>query len=332
MRYVEAGGARLSAVGVGTWQFGSGEWGYGRQYAEDTAPRILRRSLDLGVNLVDTAEMYAFGRSERIVGAAVASRRADVFLATKLLPLLPARPVVGWRLRGSLRRLGTDHVDLYQLHWPNPVVPPAATAAALRALLDDGVAHHVGVSNYSLDRWRALEDELGSPVLTNQVRFSLLDRRPERELLAWAREHGRILIAYSPLAQGLLSGHYDEDHRPSGLRGLTAPFLPENLRAIGGLLDVLREIAMAHDATPAQIALAWLLGHRNVVVIPGASSVTQAERNAESADIELGAAEHRALGDAVDAYQPATSMPAFVRAGADVATRRLRRVLAGLRA
>jgi aryl-alcohol dehydrogenase-like predicted oxidoreductase len=332
VRYVEAGGARLSTVGVGTWQFGASEWGYGRQYAAEIAPRILERSLDLGVNVVDTAEMYAFGRSERIVGRAIASRRDEVFVATKLLPLLPAGPVVGWRLRGSLRRLGTDHVDLYQLHWPNPAVPAAATAAALRAVLDEGLALHVGVSNYSLDRWRALEDALGAPVLTNQVRFSLLDRRPERELLDWAQAHGRIVIAYSPLAQGLLSGRYDADHRPSGLRAATAAFLPENLRAIAGLVEVLREVAAVHDVTPAQIALAWLLGHRNVVVIPGASSVAQAERNAESADIELSSAEHQALVDAADAYRPVGGVPAVVRGRAEVATRRVRRALAGLRA
>lgn len=332
MRYVEAGGARLSAVGVGTWQFGSGEWGYGQKYAQETAPRIVQRAIDLGVNLIDTAEMYAFGRSERIVGEAIASQRDKVFLATKILPVLPVEPVVSWRLRGSLRRLGTDYVDLYQLHWPNPVVPPAMTAAALRKVQAEGLARHVGVSNYSLAGWRALEDALGSPVLTNQVRYSLLDRRPERELLGWAKEQGRLVIAYSPLAQGLLSGRYDADHRPSGLRATTGPFLPENLRALSGLVAVLREVAAAHDATPAQVALAWLLRHPNVVVIPGASSVEQVERNAESADIDLSAAEAEAITQASDAYHPVSGAHALVRARAEVATRRLRRVLDGLRA
>ncbi|MGH8980413.1 MAG: aldo/keto reductase, partial [Acidimicrobiales bacterium] len=185
-------------------------------------------------------------------------------------------------------------------------------------------------SNDSLAQWRALDDALGAPVLTNQVRYSLLDRRPERELLDWATEHGRILVAYSPLAQGLLSGRYDADHRPSGLRARTAPFLPENLRALAPLLAVLREVAAAHTAAPAQVALAWLLSHDNVVVIPGASSVEQAERNAESADLVLGAAELEALTKAADAYQPVSGVPAIVRARAEVATRRLRRALDGL--
>ena len=105
MRYVDAGGVHLSAVGLGTWQFGSGEWGYGSEYAETTAPEIVRRSLDLGVNLVDTAEIYGMGRSERIVGRALADRRAEAFVATKLFPVLPVDPVVERRARGSARRL-----------------------------------------------------------------------------------------------------------------------------------------------------------------------------------------------------------------------------------
>jgi aryl-alcohol dehydrogenase-like predicted oxidoreductase len=243
--------------------------------------------------------------------------------------VLPVDPVVGWRARRSLTRLGTGHVDLYQLHWPNPLAPPSATAAALRRLLDEGHARHVGVSNYPLARWQALEACLGRPVLSNQVRYSLLDRRPERELLPWAQANDRVLIAYSPLAQGILSGRYDAEHLPSGLRARTGPFLPDNLRAAAPLLSVLRDVAAAHDATPAQVALAWLLRRPNVVVIPGASSVAQAESNAASADIELGAAEDQALTEASDAYRPATTV---VRAGAGLVGRRVRRVLDGLRA
>lgn len=329
MQYVEAGGARLSAVGLGTWQFGSGEWGYGTSYAEETAPAIVRRSLDLGVTLVDTAEIYAMGRSERIVGAALGSRRDEAFVATKLFPVLPVDPVARWRARGSLARLATDHVDLYQLHWPNPLVPPSATAPALRRLLDEGLTRFVGVSNYPLAKWQALERHLGRPVLSNQVRYSLLDRRPEREVLPWAQANGRIVIAYSPLGQGLLSGRYDADHLPNGLRARTGPFLADNVRALEPLLGVLREVADAHDASPAQVALAWLLRRPNVVVIPGASSVAQAESNAASADIALGAAEDQALTEASDAFRPVTTV---ARAGAGLVGRRVRRVLDGLRA
>ncbi len=329
MRHVEAEGVRLFPVGLGTWQFGSGEWGYGATYADEIAPRIVDRSLDLGVNLVDTAEIYGFGRSERIVGKAIERRRDEAFLATKLFPVLPVDPVVGRRARGSLRRLGTDHVDLYQVHWPNPFVASSRVAAALARLLEAGLARHVGVSNYPLDKWQELESHLGRPVLSNQVRYSLVDRSAERELLPWAQANGRLVIAHSPLGQGLLSGRYGPGRRPTGLRARTSLFKPENLERAGPLLDVLREVAAAHRATPAQIALAWLIQRPNVVVIPGASSVEQAEMNAASADIELSAAEDGALTAASDAFEPARSV---VGSSAGVVGRRLRRVRDGLRA
>ncbi len=169
MRYVEAGGVRLSAVGLGTWQFGAGEWGYGSQYAAEVAPAIVARSLDLGVNVIDTAEAYAFGRSEQIVGRALAGRRDQAFVATKLFPVVPVDPVVHQRARGSLRRLGVEALDLYQVHWHNPVVPVRLTMAAMGRLVSEGLVRHVGVSNFSLDQWKEAEASLGAPVLSNQV-------------------------------------------------------------------------------------------------------------------------------------------------------------------
>src|SRR5215470_8731452 len=181
MRYLDLGTAKkISKIGLGTWQFGSREWGYGEEYAGQEAQAIVSRALELGVTLFDTAEIYGFGRSERIL--------------------------VG----------------------------------------------EVGVSNYSLARWRAAEDALGSRVLSNQVRYNLVDRAPERELLPHAESAGRMVIAYSPLAQGLLSGRYQADSPPENRVRATNPlFLPENLRRAGDLIAVLREVADAHSATPA---------------------------------------------------------------------------------
>src|SRR5207248_10796927 len=118
MRYVEVGGVRVSAIGLGTWQFGSREWGYGSAYAEHDAVDIVHRALDLGINLLDTAEIYAFGQSERIVGRAIAGRRDDAFIATKVFPVMPIAPVVEQRGRASARRLDIDRNDLYQVHRP----------------------------------------------------------------------------------------------------------------------------------------------------------------------------------------------------------------------
>jgi aryl-alcohol dehydrogenase-like predicted oxidoreductase len=285
VKYVEAGGARISAIGLGAWQFGTAEWGYGEDYARDEALKIVRRALELGVNLIDTAEFYGFGRSERIVGEAIKGHRDKVFLATKLFPVgLPLQ--VASRARGSARRLGVDRIDLYQQHWPSPMFPPGATMPRMRKLVESGLVTHVGVSNHSLAQWQAAEGSLGGPVLSNQVKFNLLERGPERDLVPWARENGRVVIAYSPLAQGLLSGKYLET-TPRNLRRLRPAFSASSRARLRPLIAALGEIATRHGATPAQVALAWLIRKPNVVAIPGASSVQQMEQNAAAADIDL---------------------------------------------
>lgn len=335
MKYREIGGARVSVVGLGTWQFGAREWGYGERYAKETAPAIVERCLDLGISFFDTAEAYGFGRSERILGAALGDRRVEAFIATKLFPVLPIDPIVGRRARLSAQRLGVQSIDLYQVHWPNPVVPLSATMRALAALQRDGLVRHVGVSNFSLDQWRRAEDLLGGPVLSNQVRYSLADRRIEGELLPWAKEHDRLVIAYSPLHQGVLSARYDETHLPKGMRANSPDFLPESLRRISPLLDVLRRVAEAHGSTPAQVALAWLLRRDNVVVIPGASSVAQAESNAAAADIELTANEDEELSAASAGFVPVRPAEAYATIARRLAGRgaaRVRGIAAGLKA
>jgi aryl-alcohol dehydrogenase-like predicted oxidoreductase len=320
MRFVEVAGVRLSAIGVGTWQFGSNEWGYGEQYASTTAAEIVNRALDLDVNLFDTAEIYGMGRSERILGAALGDRRNEAFIASKVFPVLPISPVVQWRAVQSARRLGVDHLDLYQVHWPNPLVPVPATMRGMRALLDVGLVRHVGVSNFPTGWWRRAERSLGVPVLSNQVQYSLACRKPDREggAVPYAQEYGRLVIAYSPLAQGLLGGRYDVDHPPPGSARANNPlFLTENLERAAGLIAALREVAQAHGATPAQVALAWVIRRPNVVAIPGASSVEQLERNCEAADLELTDDEDFRLTDESDRFQPLTgvvALPAMVAA------------------
>lgn len=313
MRYVNAGGVRLSAIGLGTWQFGSREWGYGDAYAEGTAVEITQRALDLGINLIDTAEIYAFGRSERIVGRAIAARRGAAFVATKVFPVLPMAPVVEQRGRASAGRLGIDAIDLYQVHWPNPLVPLGTTMQGMARLQSAGVVRHVGVSNFPLARWKEAEAALGGPVLTNQVQYSLATRGPERELVPWAQANDRIVIAYSPLAQGFLSAKYDVANAPGGVRAGNALFLPENIERAQPLFAALREVAARHDATPSQIALAWVLHRPNVVAIPGASSVAQLEANAAAADIELSDDDDHRLTAASDAFSPVRGAAAMAQ-------------------
>ena len=285
MKYVEVGGALMSAIGLGTWQFGSTEWGYGSEFARGEAGIIVKRAIELGVTLIDTAEIYGLGRSERIVGAAIRGMRDRVFLATKLFPIgLPF--MTGWRARASARRLQVDHIDLYQLHWTSPLFPPGSTMPRFKHLVDEGLVRHAGVSNHSLGAWQAAERAYGGPVLSNQVLFHLAHRDPDRDLVPWAQKNGRIVIAYSPLGQGLLSGKY-QDAPPTNFRRMRSNFAAEARARLQPLISALREIGEAHHATPAQIALAWLVRKSNVVAIPGASSVRQLEENAAAADIEL---------------------------------------------
>ncbi len=215
MRHLDVDGlGRVSRIGLGTWQFGSREWGYGEGYAAGAAKEIVRRARDLGVTLFDTAEVYGFGRSERILGEALGDERADVVVASKLFPVAPFPPVVRNRLEGSARRLGLRKVPLYQVHQPNPVVPDTVTMPGLRALLDEDRIGAVGVSNYSLQRWRAADAALGRPVISNQVQFSLARPDALEDLVPFAEREGRVVIAYSPLAQGLLGGRYGVDTGP----------------------------------------------------------------------------------------------------------------------
>jgi aryl-alcohol dehydrogenase-like predicted oxidoreductase len=285
MKFVEVGGARMSAIGLGTWQFGSVEWGYGRQYAAEDSIAILHRALDLGVNVVDTAEIYGQGRSEKIVGQAIRDRREKVFLATKLFPIgLPVQ--VGSRARASARRLGVQRIDLYQLHWPSPLFPLRFTMPRFKRLVGDGLVTHLGVSNFPLKGWREAEAAAGMPVLTNQVQFSLVHRGPERDLLPWAQKNDHVVIAYSPLGQGLLSGRY-RSQAPTNFRRLRSDFRTAARARLGPLISALEDIGKRHRATAAQVALAWLIAKPNVVAIPGASSVRQVEENVAAADLDL---------------------------------------------
>jgi aryl-alcohol dehydrogenase-like predicted oxidoreductase len=313
MRYLDLDTTpKISKIGLGAWQFGSREWGYGDEYAEREAEAIVHRAIDLGVTLFDTAEAYGFGRSERILGRALGDRRASVFLATKIFPLLPLAPVVEQRAVASANRLGTRLLDLYQVHMANPVIRDGTTMRGMKALQTVGLVGEVGVSNYSLDRWKAAEQALGSRVLSNQVQYSLARRDPEADLLPYAEAQQRVIIAYSPLAQGLLGGKYDRDHPPAGrVRAGNPLFLPENLDRAAPLLAVLREVAAAHDASPAQIALAWVIRHPAVTAIPGASSVAQLESNVAAADIDLSAAEATALSAAAQRFQPISGRSAI---------------------
>lgn len=309
MKFLEVDGVgQVSRIGLGTWQFGSREWGYGDSYASGAARDIVQRARALGVTLFDTAEIYGFGKSERILGEALGDERADVAVASKVFPVAPFPAVITQRAHASARRLGISRIPLYQVHQPNPVVPDSVIMPGMRDLLDGGVIGAAGVSNYSLDRWRKADAALGRPVISNQVHFSLAHPGALDDLVPFAERENRIVIAYSPLAQGLLGGKYGVDNRPGGVRAFNSLFGTENLRRIEPLLQTLRDVAAQVDAKPAQVALAWLISLPQVVAIPGASSVEQLEFNVAAADIELSAESVAALTAAARAFTPVSNV------------------------
>lgn len=308
MKYLEVDGVgRTSRIGLGTWQFGSREWGYGDSYASGAAGDIVQRALALGVTLFDTAEVYGTGKSERILGEALGDQRSAVAVASKIFPIAPFPAVVKQRARASAQRLQLDRIPLYQVHQPNPVVPDSVIMPGMRDLLDDGVIGAAGVSNYSLSRWQAADAALGRPVISNQVHFSLAHPQALDDLVPFAERENRVVIAYSPLAQGLLGGKYGLDNRPGGVRAMNRLFGTENLRRAEPLLRTLRDVASDVDAKPAQVALAWLISLPGVVAIPGASSVEQLEFNVAAADIELTADAVAALTAAARAFRPVSA-------------------------
>jgi aryl-alcohol dehydrogenase-like predicted oxidoreductase len=308
-------GLRLSPVGLGTWQWGAPEWGWGGGYGEAEVAAAFERSLALGVNWVDTAEIYGMGRSEEMVGRLLKQHKGEeIFVASKVAPFHDFERAC----ENSRRRLGVDAIDLYQIHFPSVRYTVPQMMRAMARLRKRGWVRHIGVSNFNLRRMRTAAASLPEgEVVSNQVQYNLLERGPERNLLPHLRENGQTLIAYSPLAKGAVSGKYGPDNPPKDLaRKMDAYFSPENLRKISPLVQVLREVGAARGKSSGQVALNWLLGRGPVVAIPGAKSAAQAEENAGAMGWRLTADETRrvdgALQGVVIRESPARRLKAVV--------------------
>jgi myo-inositol catabolism protein IolS len=301
MDYVGLGrdGPKVSAIGVGMWQAGGKAWGSDVRDAD--CRKAMERAVELGINLVDTAEAYGDGHSETVMNGAIKKvGRDSVFIATK---------VGGWHLRGddvrkacagSLKRLGVREIDLYQVHWPDPwsQVPLRETMKALEALHRAGKIRHIGVSNFAVRDLEEARSHLSrADVVSNQVRYNMLQRNVEEEVIPYCRREGIAILAWSPLGKGLLSGKYHPGTRPKDrVRSDEDLFKPANVRASAPLIRELRRIGAAHRKTSAQVALAWLRRHKHVIPIPGAKRPGQAEENAGAAGWSLNGGEIRTLG------------------------------------
>jgi len=283
---------KVSTLGLGTWQFGTEGWGFGADFTEEEALATVDKALELGINLLDTAEVYGDGRSEEIVGKAIEGRRDQLIIATKVLPRHLRTDDLIRACDESLQRLGIEQIDLYQIHAAEPYVPLAESMSALEKLINQGKVRYVGVSNFSVPLLRAAQEAFPGKIVSNQVRYNLLQRDIEKEILPYCREHGITVIAYSPLAQGLLSGKYDPDHLPSDkIRARNPLFREENLVQAFPVIDLLREIGREHGVTPAQVALRWVTQQDDVIAIPGAKRPQQVQENAGALDWSISADE-----------------------------------------
>lgn len=247
------GGDRVPCLGQGTWMMGDRRE---RRAAEIAALRV---GIELGMTLIDTAEMYGEGASETLTGEAIAGMRDQLFLVSKAYPQNASRERLARSCEASLKRLGTDRLDLYLLHWRGNV-PMAETVEAMEKLQQDGKIRHWGVSNLDTDDMEELETAGGAACATDQILYNLSRRGPEHDLLPWLAERAIPAMAYSPVEQGRLLGNPD-----------------------------LAAIASGIGATPSQLALAWVLRRPGMIAIPKASSVEHVRENRAAADLVLDA-------------------------------------------
>jgi aryl-alcohol dehydrogenase-like predicted oxidoreductase len=292
-------GLSVSPIAFGTWQLG-GDWG---QFDENAAIAAIRHARALGVNLFDTAQGYGYGASERMLGKALRddldARRDEVVIATKGgLRIDPGKGQVrdssrGWLRRGveeSLGALAIEHIDVYQVHWPDPTVPFAETAAALQELVDEGKIRHVGVSNF--DVAQIAEFARTRPVETVQPAYHLFRREIEADLLPYAREHDIGVLVYGPLAHGLLTGTMDErtTFAEDDWRSSSPVFQGEGFRRNLAVVRELEHFAAERlGCSVAQLAIAWTLANPAVhVAIVGARSARHIEEAVAAANVRLG--------------------------------------------
>lgn len=287
-------GPGVSALGIGTWAWGDKLfWGYGDKYAEAELEKAFQAAIASGITFFDTAEIYGFGESERLIGRFLKQHQQQhpeqpIQIATKYFPL-PWRfspSAVSEALTASLTRLGVTSIALYQVHWPfDFLLGQRKLMEALAAEVKRGRIQAIGVSNYSAEQMRQAHEQLvnlGVPLAVNQMQYSLLSRKIETNgVMAAAKELGITILAYSPLAQGLLTGKYSPDpyEAPVGARRLDPRFSQQGLVKLAPLLDQLKTIGQQTSHTPAQVALNWIIA-QGAVPIPGAKNAKQAEQNA----------------------------------------------------
>jgi aryl-alcohol dehydrogenase-like predicted oxidoreductase len=292
-------GIEVTPIGFGTWAWGDSLfWGYGKDYGEADLRLAFQAAINKGITFLDTAEIYGLGKSEELLGKFIKENNTTTQIASKYMPL-------PWRFRSedladavtaSLKRLRMPSMDLYQVHWPFPsLLSQAGLMNALADEVEQGRIKAIGVSNYNAEQMREAHKLLarrGIPLAVNQMRYSLITREIESNgVMATAQELDVTILAYSPLAQGLLTGKYTANNPPSGARSMDQRFKGAGLRKVQPLLEKLSELGEKYGKTQAQVALNWLMCQPGVIPIPGIKSAAQVEQNAGALGWELSAKE-----------------------------------------
>ena len=280
---------KISSILMGTWQAGKEMW-VGIDDTQST--RAIRAAVESGITTFDTAAAYGKGHSERILGAAIADVRSEVVLATKVFANRLKFDQVINSCHQSLKNLKTDYIDLYQIHWPSGAfgtraVPIEETMAAMNELKEKGKIRAIGVSNFSFAQLE--EANRHARIDSVQSPYSLFWRHIEGDIMPYCRENNISILAYSPMAQGLLTGKFTQNHEfeKGDHRKKNRLFRPENFRHALEALDGLRPIAEEKTASVGQLALAWVISHTGTSAIAGARAADQVVQNARAADISL---------------------------------------------
>ena len=296
----------ISQIGLGTWQFGTKGWGFGTDFDKKGAISIVHKALDLGINLIDTAEAYGGGKSEMIIGEALEGyEREKIVIVSKFLPATIRPSAVKRSLVKSLKRLKTDYLDIYLIHWPNPLLPLGRTLRYMEEMVDEGVIRHIGISNFGLNRFQKAQSKMKSHrIEVSQMNYSMAKSKVRRKFLPYAQENEITIMAYSPLAQGFLTGKYNPKNFPKGIRRTNSIFRKKNFERAGPLFKLLDSISEEHKVMKSQIALNWLIQDKAVVAIPGAKNLQQLESNVQAGDFHLTSENLSQLSNVIEEFNP----------------------------
>ncbi len=307
MKYRKLGlsGLEVSEICLGSWVFGGDHWG---EVDDKVSESVVRAAMDLGVNFIDTAPIYGSGRAETVIGKALKERRDRVFLATKCglkvgkqgIEMDLSAKFIREEIENSLKRLQVETIDLYQCHWPDNNTPFDETFTELNKLVKEGKVKHIGISNFDERQTMAASDR--SEIITNQVQYSLLDRRIEDKLVPALKERNISILPYGVLGGGILTGKYrtPPEIRPGEVKDFFYQFYKEpQWSGAMRLLSLMDEVSQKHGASPSHVAINWILSRENVAsCIVGCRNPRQLEENLKALDWQLSEEDVRELNEA----------------------------------